>query len=141
MSQGHNHKSHERQGAGDRRSELGRVRGLGSAKEGVQHWWVQRATAVALVPLSVWFLASLLCLLGGSRAELVAWLASPFSAGLMILFLLATFWHALLGVQVVIEDYVHHEGRKLATLLAVKGLIFLLAAASVVAVLKLTLQG
>ena len=129
------------QGTGDRRSELGRVRGLGSAKEGVRHWWAQRATAVALVPLSVWFLASLVCLLGGTRAELAAWLASPFSAGLMILFLLATFWHALLGLQVVIEDYVHHEGRKLATLFAVKGLILVLAAASVAAVLKLMLQG
>jgi len=129
------------QGTGDRRSELGRVRGLGSAKEGVRHWWAQRATAVALVPLSVWFLASLVCLLGGTRAELAAWLSSPFSAGLMLLFLLATFWHALLGLQVVIEDYVHHEGRKLATLFAVKGLILVLAAASVVAVLKLMLQG
>ncbi len=129
------------QGSGDRRSELGRVRGLGSAKEGVQHWWVQRLTAIALVPLSLWFLASVLALLGGERAALVAWLSSPFSAGVMILFLLATFWHALLGLQVVIEDYVHHEGRKLATLLLVKGLVLLLAAASVAAVVKLMLQG
>jgi succinate dehydrogenase / fumarate reductase membrane anchor subunit len=129
------------QGSGDRRSELGRVRGLGTAKEGVQHWWAQRATAVALIPLAVWFLASVVCLMGGTRADLVAWLGSPFSAGLMILFLLALFWHALLGLQVVIEDYVHHEGRKLATLFAVKGLILVLAAASVASVIKLMLQG
>lgn len=127
------------QGRGERRSDLGRVRGLGSAKEGVQHWWAQRATAVALVPLTIWFVASILALLGGSRAELMAWLASPFSAGLLILFLVATFWHALLGLQVVIEDYVHHEGRKLAALLAVKGILYLLAAASIVSVIKLML--
>ncbi len=129
------------QNTGERRSALGRVRGLGSAKEGVQHWWAQRATAVALVPLSIWFIASILCLLGGTRAELVAWLASPVSAGLLILFLIATVWHAILGIQVVIEDYVHHEGRKIATLLAMKGALLLLGAASVIAVIKLTLQG
>lgn len=138
MSGGH---SKDGQNKGERRSALGRVRGLGSAKEGVQHWWVQRATAVALVPLSIWFLASLLCLAGGTRAELVAWLASPVAAGLLILFLVATVWHAILGIQVVIEDYVHHEGRKIAALLAMKGALLLIGAAAVIAVIKLTLQG
>jgi succinate dehydrogenase / fumarate reductase membrane anchor subunit len=128
-------------GRSDRRSDMARARGLGSAKEGVQHWWVQRLTALALVPLSLWFVASVICLAGGGRAELVAWLASPFSAGLLLLCLLATFWHAILGLQVVIEDYVHGEGRKMALLLLTKGLGWFLAAVSLFSVAKLSFAG
>ncbi len=124
----------------DYRSPLSQARGLGSATEGVQHWWLQRLTALALVPLTFWFVFSVIVLQGATHAEIVAWLASPFSAGLMILFILATFWHAALGLQVVIEDYVHREGCKLAMLLLVKGLCVLLAAAGVLAVVKL-MQG
>jgi succinate dehydrogenase / fumarate reductase membrane anchor subunit len=125
----------------DRRSDMARARGLGSAKEGVQHWWVQRLTAVALVPLSLWFVVSVVVLAGATRAELVGWLSSPFSAGLLLLCLIATFWHAVLGIQVVIEDYVHHEGRKLALLLLAKGLGWFLAAVSLLAVVKLSFAG
>jgi succinate dehydrogenase / fumarate reductase, membrane anchor subunit len=122
----------------DRRSDLARARGLGSAKEGVQHWWLQRLTALALIPLSLWFVASVVCMAGATRAELIDWLNSPFSAGLLLLCLLATFWHALLGLQVVIEDYVHGEGAKLVWLLAIKALLWFLAVVSLLSVVKLS---
>jgi len=121
------------------RSSLGRVRGLGSAKEGVAHWWAQRTTAVALVPLSLWFVASVVGLAGADYVTTVAWFKSPFHATAMILLIVATFHHTQLGLQVVIEDYVHHEGQKLVSLLIVKGLAVLLGLLAVVAVLKLAL--
>ena len=122
----------------DHRSDLARARGLGSAKEGVQHWWLQRLTALALIPLSLWFVASVVCMAGATRAELIDWLSSPFSAGLLLLCLLATFWHAILGLQVVIEDYVHGEVAKLAWLLAIKAVLWFLAAVSLLSVVKLS---
>jgi succinate dehydrogenase / fumarate reductase membrane anchor subunit len=125
----------------DRRSDMARARGLGSAKEGVHHWWIQRLTAAALVPLSLWFVVSVVMLAGATRAELVDWLSSPFSAGLLVLCFLATFWHAVLGLQVVIEDYVHHEGRRVALLLLCKGFCWFLAAVSILSVLKLSFAG
>lgn len=123
------------------RSTLGRVRGLGSAKEGVTHWWAQRTTAVALVPLSLWFVASVIALVGGDYAAVVAWFKSPFNATLMILLIILTFYHATLGLQVVLEDYVHHEGQKIASILAVKALAGLFGLLAVVAVLKLAFGG
>jgi len=110
----------------DMRSVLGRVRGLGSAKEGVAHWWAQRLTAVALVPLCLWFVASVVALIGAPYPVFVAWVRNPVEAVLLVLLLLATFHHAQLGLQVVIEDYVHHEPTKLASLLLVKGAALLL---------------
>jgi succinate dehydrogenase / fumarate reductase membrane anchor subunit len=104
----------------DHRSELGRVRGLGSAKEGVAHWWAQRITALLLVPLVIWFVAALLSHLGADQASARAWLGQPFTYGLMILLLAAMFWHAGLGLQVVVEDYVHGEGAKLILILLAK---------------------
>jgi succinate dehydrogenase / fumarate reductase membrane anchor subunit len=117
------------------RSPLGRVRGLGAAKEGVGHWWAQRLTSLALIPLSVWFVASVVALTGADYASVRSWIGSPVVAGLLVLLIVATFYHAALGLQVVIEDYVHHEGAKLAALLAVNGLAILLALAGVLAVL------
>ncbi len=117
------------------RSPLGRVRGLGSAKEGVGHWWAQRLTSLALVPLSVWFVASVVALTGADYASVRDWIGSPPVAGLLVLLIVTIFYHAALGLQVVIEDYVHHEGAKLAALLAVNGLAILLALAGVLAVL------
>src|SRR3546814_6816815 len=92
------------------RTPLGRIRGLGSAKDGTGHWWAQRVTALALVPLTVWFVASVIGMAGADHASFVAWIASPLVAGLMILLIVATFHHAQLGLQVIIEDYVHDEG-------------------------------
>jgi succinate dehydrogenase / fumarate reductase membrane anchor subunit len=119
------------------RSTLGRVRGLGSAKEGVAHWWAQRTTAVALVPLALWFVASVIGLAGADYAAVAAWFKSPFNATLMILLVVATFYHAALGLQVVLEDYVHHEGQKIVSILIVKGLAGLAGLLAVVSTLKL----
>ena len=88
-------------------SPLGKFLGHGSAKEGVQHWWSQRLTAVALVPLTLWFVAALLGMENFAHAEILGWIAQPFNAILLILLALALLAHSELGVQVVVEDYVH----------------------------------
>ena len=119
------------------RSVLGRVRGLGSAKEGVQHWWAQRLTAVALVPLCLWFVASVVAMIGAPYPAFVAWVRNPVDAVLLVLLILATFHHAQLGLQVVIEDYIHHEPTKLASLLLVKGAALFLGLVSLWAVVRL----
>jgi succinate dehydrogenase / fumarate reductase membrane anchor subunit len=121
------------------RSQLGRVRGLGSAKSGVAHWWTQRLTAIALLPLSLWFIVSVLHLLGASHDAVVDWISGPWTIVLMIALVVATFHHAQLGLQVVIEDYIHNDATRLAALLAVKGAAILLGMACVVSVLKLGL--
>ena len=121
------------------RSPLGRVRGLGSAKEGVAHWWSQRLTAIALVPLSLWFVGSLAGLAGADHAAIKLWAGSPVVASLLVLLIVATFYHAYLGLQVVIEDYVHVEGAKLALLLLVRAVSLLLAAIAIMSVLTLAL--
>ena len=121
------------------RTDLGRVRGLGSAKEGVHHWWMQRLTAIALVPLILWFVASLAGLAGAGHTETVEWLGSPLVAIAMILMVVATLYHAALGVQVVIEDYLHHEGLKFFWLIAVKFIFLVFGIAAVFSLLKLAL--
>ncbi|HXH04403.1 MAG TPA: succinate dehydrogenase, hydrophobic membrane anchor protein [Candidatus Competibacteraceae bacterium] len=123
------------------RTPLGRVRGLGSAKEGVQHWWAQRVTAVALVPLVLWFVISLLSLVGADYAAVVEWMRRPFNTALLVVFLFTLFYHAKLGLQVVIEDYVHAEGVKMAALLATNFVIVLLGATGIVAVLRVAFGG
>ncbi len=119
------------------RSPLGRVRGLGSARSGTGHWWAQRLTAIALVPLTVWFVTSILMLVGADRATLVDWLANPVTAGLLVMLIAATFHHGQLGLQVVIEDYVHHEGWKIGLIVAARLAALLLGAIAVISVLKL----
>ncbi|MEM7223533.1 MAG: succinate dehydrogenase, hydrophobic membrane anchor protein [Pseudomonadota bacterium] len=123
------------------RSPLGRVRGLGSAKSGTEHWWAQRLTALALIPLCLWFVASIAAMVGADYATMRAWVDSPLVAGLLILLILATFYHAYLGVQVVIEDYVHYEPLKIAALLCVAGLSILLGVIAVLSVLLLLFGG
>ncbi len=123
------------------RTPLGRVRGLGSAKEGVSHWWAQRVSAVALVPLAVWFSASLLKVGRADHATMKAWVGQPWNTALLVLLLAAVFWHAKLGLQVVVEDYVHREGSKLAALLAIKLVLALLATVSIVSVLRIAFGG
>jgi succinate dehydrogenase / fumarate reductase membrane anchor subunit len=120
---------------------LARARGLGSAKKGLQHWWAQRVTAVALVPLTLWFVFSVIHLNGADQAAVHDWLRRPASAIMMSLLLVATFYHLALGAQVVIEDYVHREGVKLTSLLLVKGLIVLLAASALFTVLRVAVGG
>jgi succinate dehydrogenase / fumarate reductase membrane anchor subunit len=109
------------------RSPLGRARGLGSARAGSKHWWAQRLTSVALVPLTLWFIWSMLRLTGASQIDVAYWLASPVRMALMLALIAATFHHLQLGLRVVIEDYVPQEGVKFAAVLAVKGLCILLA--------------
>jgi succinate dehydrogenase / fumarate reductase membrane anchor subunit len=123
------------------RSALGRVRGLGSAKEGVAHWWAQRLTSIALVPLILWFVASLVGLIGADHATFVAWLRQPLSAILVTLLLAAGFHHLQLGLQVVIEDYVHHEATKIASLIVMKFAAAVLALLGIFSVLKIAFGG
>ena len=121
------------------RSELGRARGLGAAKSGLRHWWAQRLTAVALVPLSLWFVWSVLSLAGAPHAAVIDWMANPLRIVLVLALIAATFHHMQLGLQTVIEDYVHGEACRLAALLAMKAVSVLLALAAVVSVLRLGL--
>jgi succinate dehydrogenase / fumarate reductase membrane anchor subunit len=121
------------------RSPLGRARGLGSARAGSHHWWAQRLTALALVPLTLWFIFSVIRLAGASHHEVIDWLSGPLTLGLMLALIVATFHHLQLGVQVVIEDYVHDERFKIGAVLAVKALSVLLALVCIVSVLKIGL--
>ena len=123
------------------RSPLGRVRGLGSAREGVGHWWAQRMTSLALIPLALWFVASLVTLTGADHATARAWIATPVPASLLVLLIVATFYHGALGLQVIVEDYVHHEGAKVAALIAVNAVSLLLGLTGVVAVLTVLFGG
>ncbi len=118
------------------KSPLGQVRGLGSARSGTHHWWAQRVTAVALVPLTLWFIYSIMLNAGGDHGAMSAWLASPFNAIMLLLLIAATFHHLHLGIQVVVEDYIHGEGVKIAVMLAVKLGSVALAVAAAFAVLK-----
>jgi succinate dehydrogenase / fumarate reductase membrane anchor subunit len=126
---------------GGLRSELGRVRGLGSAKEGVHHWWAQRVSAVALIPLSLWFASQIVFLTDVDRATALQWLGSPLTLGLMSLFLIVLIYHAALGLRVVIEDYIHAKAAKLVLLLAIQFAGFALAAAGIVSMLVIAFYG
>jgi succinate dehydrogenase / fumarate reductase membrane anchor subunit len=123
------------------RTPLGKVLGTGSAKEGVHHWWLQRLTSIALVPLSIWFLVSLLSLPSLDHTTLVAWMAQSWTALLLILFVLVATYHSQLGVRVVVEDYVHGAGAKTLTLVIMTFLHAVVAAAGVFAVLKVAFGG
>lgn len=118
------------------RTPVKQARGLGSARSGVGHWWVQRVTAIALIPLGVWFAGSLIALLSADYATVTAWLTLPYNAVLTALLVIVMFHHSWLGVQVVIEDYVHAEGIKIASLLIIKFIHVLLAAYGVFVVLR-----
>ena len=118
---------------------LGHVRGLGSAKSGVEHFWHQRMTAVALVPLTLWFVWSVARYTGAPHAEVVAYLANPFNAAAMLLFVIAGIYHMTLGVQVIIEDYIHREGTKLALLMLNRFAALAVGTTCVVAVLRIAI--
>lgn len=121
------------------RSPLGRARGLGSAKEGTAHWWAQRVTSLALVPLTLWFVFSVVSLAGTDHATVIAWLSQPLPAIATILFLVATLWHAALGCQVILEDYVASKGLRLALITLINLLCAALTVAGVFAVLRIAL--
>jgi succinate dehydrogenase / fumarate reductase membrane anchor subunit len=121
------------------RSPLGRARGLGAARVGAAHWWSQRVTALALLPLTLWFLCAMVRMTGASRDDVVSWMAGPLPIVLMIALVVATFRHMMLGLQVVIEDYVHHDRLRVGSILVMKGVALLLAVACIVSTLRLGL--
>ena len=121
------------------RSPLGRVTGLGSAQDGTAHWWAQRLTAVALVPLALWFLISLLALPDLRFATVHAWLARPLDGFLAALSVAVLAYHSHLGTSVIVEDYVHAPAAKLVTLIALRFAHVLAGGAGIFALLRLTL--
>jgi len=121
------------------RSPLGRARGLGAARAGAAHWWMQRITSLALVPLTLWFLCAVVRLIGATRDDVVFWMAGPLPIVLLIALVIATFHHLQAGLQVVIEDYVSNDALRIGTILMIKALSLLLALACIVAVLRLGL--
>jgi succinate dehydrogenase / fumarate reductase, membrane anchor subunit len=118
------------------RSPLARAAWLGSAKEGVEHWWKERVTAVALVPLTLWFVVSIMAHGGSDYSILVAWLKTPLATLMMVLLLIALFYHTALGLQVVIEDYVH-SAVKIPVLVAMRLGCLTCAVAGILAVLQI----
>ncbi len=123
------------------RSPLGSVSGLGSAKDGVHHWWLQRLTSIALVPLTIWFTVSILSLPAMDHLTVIAWMAQSWTALLLIVLVLVTAYHSQLGVRVVVEDYVHNSGMKTLTLVILTFAHALLAVAGVFAILKVAFGG
>ena len=121
------------------RSPLGKVRGLGSAKEGVVHWWAQRMTAVALVPLVIWFVGSIAAMAGADYSTFRDWIATPMVSILLVLLTIATFHHAQLGLQVVLEDYVHTEWLKITAVALVKFAAIALAVATIFSIVRIAL--
>ncbi len=121
------------------RTPLKNARGLGSAKDGVHHFVVQRVTAIALVPLSVYFIVLVVCLAGADHATARATVADPCNAVLLVAFVIAMLWHGQLGMQVVIEDYVHTPGLAFAAQLVVRFTCFIAAVAGVLAIVRISL--
>jgi succinate dehydrogenase / fumarate reductase membrane anchor subunit len=121
------------------RSQLGRVRGLGAARSGVHHWWAERVTSIALVPLTLWFIYAVIHLLGAPHEAVLDWMASPLTIVLMLCLVLTTFHHMQLGLQVVIDDYVHVESTRFLLLVGVRGVAAILALLCVVSILRLGL--
>ncbi|MEM1437592.1 MAG: succinate dehydrogenase, hydrophobic membrane anchor protein [Pseudomonadota bacterium] len=120
------------------KSPLGKALGLGSAKEGTEHWWTQRVSAVAMAPLMLWFVISMLVLPAYDYSAVSAWLAAPVNAVLMLLASFTLLYHSALGTQVVIEDYVKGPA-KVVTLILVRFAYFILGAAAIFAILRVSL--
>lgn len=118
---------------------LAKARGLGSSKEGLHHWTAQRLTALALAPLSLWFIYSLVSVTGMDHARVTLWLQDTLNAVLMLLFIIAMYYHASLGVQVVIEDYVESKWQKIFSLVLIKFLVWIAGLSSALSVIKVYL--
>jgi succinate dehydrogenase / fumarate reductase, membrane anchor subunit len=119
------------------RSPLGRVLGLGSARGGASHWYAQRVTAVALVLLALWLVVSLASLADASYEQVTGWLRWPLNSALALLLVIVSAWHAVLGLQVVVEDYVADKGKRLLVLIAIKFAFVVAAVVGVLAVLRI----
>ena len=122
-------------------SKLGRVRGLGSTREGVHHWWAQRMSAVALLPLSLWFVFSVISLTGSDYNSFIAWAGEFGNSVFLVLLVVTMFHHAQLGLQVVIEDYVHSEVWKVGLLLFVKYGAVVFGFSAIFAIFKISISG
>ncbi len=118
------------------RTPLGRVRGLGSAKTGTHHWWMQRVTSVALLPLFLWFVYACFALAGASYAETKAFVGSPVNAVLFLVLIGFLFHHMASGLQVVVEDYVRPDIRRMTVVLVIKAVCVLLAVIAGFSVLR-----
>ena len=119
---------------------LNRALALGSSRKGAGEWWAERLSAIALVPLTIWFAASVIALTGSDHAAFVAWLETPFATVCMLLLLIALFHHMALGLQVIIEDYMH-SGAKFAAIIATRLGCFALAVTGIVATLRIAFAG
>ena len=126
---------------GSKRSALGHARGLGTTGRGTEHWYWERLTALALVPLTLWAIVSLVGGVGSDHAALKAWMATPGNMTLMILIVFFFFWHAWIAVGVVLEDYVHHEATKTGALIALKFACILFGTFSTVSIIQIGLGG
>lgn len=125
----------------DMRTPLARIRGLGSAREGTGQFWAQRLTAVALIPLVLFFLVMLISLNGADFATVRTALANPFVALMFVLMLVAGLYHMRIGMQIIIEDYIHSEGSKIALIMLNTFFAIVVGVASVYALVKLALGG
>ena len=122
-----------------RRSQLGRVRGVGAAKSGVHHWYAERVTAMALVPLTLWFVFSMVRMVGAHQEDVVVWAARPWNSALLLALIVMTFHHMQLGIQVVLEDYVNAKWAMNIGILLTKAVCGLMGLMAALAVLKLAL--
>ena len=121
------------------RSPLGRARGAGSGHSGVHHWYAERVTSIALVPLTIWFVISVLRLVGATQPMVAAWVGNPVNAALLLALIAITFHHMQLGIQVVLEDYTPNPKKLMVCLLINKGVALLLGLIAAISVLKLAL--
>ena len=120
-------------------TKLALVKGLGSAKDGTHHWWMQRVTALILIPLGIWFIVSLVSTLLSSPENIMAWIQSPWHATGLLLFIGAMFYHADLGMQVIYEDYISNEGMRVLAILFTKYLFIFMGIIATLAILKMFL--
>jgi len=123
------------------RSPLGQAKGLGSANDGLHHWWAQRVTAIALIPLTLWFAFKVAILSMSDYQTVVECIGSPWSAALIVSLIIAAFYHAALGMQVIFEDYVGNKATRIIAIMATNLLLFLLGAAGVIAVVRIAVGG
>ena len=118
-------------------SALGRVRGLGAAHHGTHHWWMQRVSSVALVPLGLWLLYSLIHLKGYTREMILGWLAHPFHTILMVATVWTGLYHSLLGLQVIAEDYIHNRTTRTVLMVGLRITFFLTACTALIVIIKI----
>jgi len=123
----------------DLRSPLAKVKGLGTSPDATHHFWLQRLSAIALIPLTFWLCFSLALLPEASYVNVMTWLQAPFNNVLMIVIVLISFHHAQLGLQVIIEDYIAHYGYRLAALISTKFLSYLMMLLGVYSLIKIAL--